>query len=46
MADEPIEQTRTEARAGSTPGVVRYILIASMILIVAAFAIIVGMGMR
>ena len=46
MADEPIHQTKTEARAGSTPGIVRYVLIASLILIIAAFAIIVGMQMR
>lgn len=46
MADDPIEQTRTEARAGSTPGIVRYVLLGSLVLIVVAFGIILATGMR
>jgi hypothetical protein len=40
MADEEIHRTRTEARAASTPGVVRYILVISTGLLIIAFAII------
>ncbi len=36
MADKPEILTTTEARAGVTPHVVRYVLIASVILAVAA----------
>lgn len=36
---------RDEARAGSTPGVVRYVLAAGLALVIVAFAIIVGTGM-
>lgn len=35
---EPEKLTRNEARSGETPGVVRYILIISLILVVAGFA--------
>ena len=38
MADEPIHETTTEARAGSTPGVMRYVLGISLALIVVLFA--------
>lgn len=40
MADDEIHRTRTEARAASTPGVVRYILVISTGLLIVAFAII------
>jgi hypothetical protein len=40
MADDEIHRTRTEARAASTPGVVRYILVISTGLLILAFAII------
>lgn len=46
MADEPVHETKTEARAGYTPGVVRWVLLASLILIVIAFTIIVAVGQR
>lgn len=36
---------RDEARAGSTPGVVRYVLAFGLILVIVAFAIIVMTGM-
>ena len=45
MADEqPIHETTTEARAGTGPGVMRYVLVASLVLVVVAFVIIVSVG--
>ena len=49
MADprhsEPsVTQTTTEARAGSTPGVTRYVLVIGTALVVVAFVIIVLVG--
>jgi hypothetical protein len=49
MADprhsEPsVTQTTTEARAGSTPGVARYVLVIGTALVVVAFVIIVLVG--
>ena len=40
MADEHdrIHLDTNEARAGSTPGVTRYVLIASLVLVIAIFA--------
>ncbi|MCU6455778.1 hypothetical protein LPN01_16990 [Sphingomonas sp. A2-49] len=40
MADpnETVHVTTTEARAGATPGVMRYVLGISMVLIIAIFA--------
>ena len=40
MADNPIHETATEARAGSTPHIVRYILLISLVLVIVAFAVI------
>ena len=40
MADPEIHRTQTEARAGGTPGIVRWILLISTTLIIVAFAII------
>ena len=41
MANEtPEHLTKTDARAGSTPGVARNVLIYGLILVVAAFALI------
>ncbi|MGF7150917.1 hypothetical protein FHS96_004578 [Sphingomonas zeicaulis] len=37
MADEEIHVDKEEARAGSTPHVVRYILIISLTLVILAF---------
>ena len=37
MADEQIHETATEARAGSAPGVMRYVLGISLALIVILF---------
>ncbi|MEI5686183.1 MULTISPECIES: hypothetical protein [Sphingomonas] len=36
--DEPIHVSKTEARAGSTPGVTRYVLAISLVLIIVIFA--------
>jgi cobalamin biosynthesis Mg chelatase CobN len=49
MADprhtEPsVTETTTEARAGSTPGVARYVLIIGTLLVVILFAVIVLVG--
>ena len=48
MADpqsEPqVRETTTEARAGSTPGVARNVLVWGTLLVVIAFAIIVAIG--
>jgi len=44
MADNPIHETTTEARAGTGPGVMRYVLAGSLILVVAGFAIVVATG--
>ena len=42
--DAPIHETTTEARAGSTPGVARNVLIWGTLLVVIAFAVIVFIG--
>jgi hypothetical protein len=40
MPDNEVHRTTTEARAASTPGIVRYILVISTGLLILAFAII------
>lgn len=42
--DQPIHETATEARAGTGPGVMRYVLAASLVLVVVALAIVVATG--
>ncbi len=42
--DKPIHETATEARAGTGPGVMRYVLGGSMLLVVALLATVVAMG--
>ena len=37
LADKQIRETTTEARAGSTPGVMRYVLGISLVLIIVLF---------
>jgi hypothetical protein len=45
MAEEqPIHETGTEARGGTGPGVMRYVLAASLALVVVAFGVIVASG--
>jgi hypothetical protein len=46
MADETEHLGKTEARAGTTPGVARYVLIFSLLLILIAFALILIFYMR
>ena len=43
-ADAPIVETTTEARAGSTPGVARNVLVIGTVLVIILFAIIVLVG--
>jgi cobalamin biosynthesis Mg chelatase CobN len=42
--DPSVVETTTEARAGSTPGVARYVLIVGTVLVVIIFAVIVLIG--
>ena len=44
--DEQIDISKTDARAGSAPGYVRYVLLFSLVLVIAAFVVIVGFGVR
>jgi hypothetical protein len=51
MADprhtEPsVVQTTTEARAGSTPGVTRNVLVVGLLLVIIIFAVVVLVGLR
>lgn len=43
-SDPPIRETATEARAGSTPGVARYVLVIGTLLVIIIFAAIVLVG--
>lgn len=43
-SDPSVVETTTEARAGSTPGVTRYVLIFGTLLVVIIFAVIVLVG--
>ena len=40
MADDDLHRTQTEARAGSTPHIVRYILAMSLALVILAYVVI------
>jgi hypothetical protein len=42
--DAPVIETTTEARAGSTPGVARYVLAVGTVLVIVLFAVIVLVG--
>lgn len=42
--EEPVRETATEARAGSTPGVARNVLVISMLLVIIIFAVIFFVG--
>jgi hypothetical protein len=44
QSDSPVHETTTEARAGSTPGVARNVLIYGTLLVVILFAIIFLVG--
>ena len=43
-SDPPVTETTTEARAGSTPGVARYVLTIGLLLVVVLFVVIVLVG--
>ena len=43
-SDRRIVETTTEARAGSTPGVARYVLVIGTLLVVVIFAVIFLVG--
>ena len=40
MEDEQVEVTANEARAGTTPHIVRYVLIISMILVIVGLTVV------
>jgi hypothetical protein len=44
QSDPPVVQTTTEARAGSTPGVARNVLVFGTLLVVVLFILIVLVG--
>ena len=45
--DEPqIERTTEQARAGSTPGIVRWVLLISLILLLLAFGLVLALSMQ
>ena len=44
QTEQPIRETTTEARAGSTPGVARNVLIFGTLLVVVLFVVIVLVG--
>lgn len=41
---QPIHETATEARAGTGPGIMRYVLAVSLLLVVLGFGIVVALG--
>ncbi len=43
-SDGRIHETTTEARAGSTPGVARYVLVIGTLLVIVLFVVIVLVG--
>ena len=45
-SDPSIVETTTEARAGSTPGMTRNVLIVGLLLVIIIFAVIVLVGLR
>jgi hypothetical protein len=44
QSEPPVRQTTTEARAASTPGVARYVLVIGTLLVIVIFALIVLVG--
>ncbi len=44
MVDSQIHETTTEARAGTGPGIMRYVLAASLLLVVLGFGLVVALG--
>lgn len=46
MEEGPVERTTDEVRAGSTPGVVRWVLLVSLILLLLAFGLVLLLSMQ
>ncbi|MFM6950241.1 MAG: hypothetical protein ACKOW1_04370 [Novosphingobium sp.] len=46
MDEPPIERTTEQVRAGSTPGIVRWVLLISLILLLLAFGLVLALSMR
>ena len=46
MDDRPTERTTEQVRAGSTPGIVRWVLLASLILALVAMGLILAFSVR
>jgi hypothetical protein len=46
MEEPQIERTTDEARAGSTPGIVRWVLLVSLILLLLAFGLVLALSMQ
>lgn len=46
MDEHPIERTTEQVRAGSTPGIVRWVLLVSLILLLLAFGLVLMLSMR
>lgn len=46
MDDEPVERTTDQIRAGSTPGIVRWVLLISLILLLLAFGLVLVLSMQ
>lgn len=46
MEDPPIERTTEQVRAGSTPGIVRWVLLISLVLLLLAFGLVLALSMR
>jgi len=46
MDEHRTERTTDQARAGQTPGIVRWVLLASLILVLLAFGVILAVSMR
>jgi hypothetical protein len=41
---QPIHETTTEARAGTGPGIMRYVLAGSLLLVILGFGVVVALG--
>ena len=46
MEERPVERTTDQVRAGSPPGIVRWILLISLILLLLAFGLVFALSMR
>ena len=46
MEDEPVERTTDQIWAGSTPGIVRWVLLISLVLLLLAFGLVLALSMQ